>query len=190
MTDGNAKKFHGSGKTLTLESLYGTAFMKELQSVKAPVSAQKIFIWSSMIMPDLEVTNVELLSLSSNKVEQSVLGKESLPFLHEPYEMVKPELKTMGPGAMSHHDCPTRHEFSANIINAGVPEFDHHRILQQMHLPGDLPPHMPLGFAGGGSMLLHPGNNPAGYARELDCMQSVGKTASYRQFRNTHPTKE
>ncbi|GAB4844524.1 hypothetical protein Ancab_037903 [Ancistrocladus abbreviatus] len=346
VSDGNAERFNSSGKTLTLETLFGTVFMKELQSVDAPVSAQRNLVgpartdaletyglqfpnsddslypsavdgivskrmshdssilasnggkqidlakvegyWSgfdecrtevelsrlptkvdpksgdfdgpievqlpeedslitvsdpvnaqsSIVMPDFYAPEMESPSSSSKrpvniaeklaalgaamKDERSVVGgKERPPFLHGPYDTVKseityqilqgqsssaqfhpqqlnhgrasfhpvefhpvhidPQIRFMAPEAMIHHEAPNHHQFPANTIlppfqnpSAGLPKFDyplHHPMLQQMHMSGNLAPHVPRGFPGGPPMPIHPTNNPAGYAQEQSPMQ-------------------
>ncbi|KAL2892126.1 Hepatocyte growth factor-regulated tyrosine kinase substrate [Bienertia sinuspersici] len=93
-----------------------------------------------------------------------------------------PRLNFMPPEAVMHRDAPN-HQFPANMghpsfphPSAGLPGFDHpipSPILQQMHMAGDLPPHLARGFPGGAPMPPHPShNNPVGYIQEPNPLQN------------------
>ncbi|XWS35825.1 hypothetical protein CRYUN_Cryun20dG0029200 [Craigia yunnanensis] len=64
----NAENAPSSGKSLTLEALFGSAFMKELQSVGAPASVQK---------GSIESARVDVLE--SNRLPLHVTGDSLLP---------------------------------------------------------------------------------------------------------------
>ncbi|KAK8711305.1 hypothetical protein V6N13_146589 [Hibiscus sabdariffa] len=66
--DTNSENASGSGKSLTLEALFGNAFMKELQSVRAPASVQR---------GSIEPGRVDLFE--SNRLPLNVLDGSLLP---------------------------------------------------------------------------------------------------------------
>ncbi|OIT08047.1 PREDICTED: uncharacterized protein LOC109226469 isoform X1 [Nicotiana attenuata] len=62
---------HASGNTLTLESLFGTAFMTELQSAQAPVSVQRISVGSGL--HDSQETQKSSLPSSDDTLSSSII---------------------------------------------------------------------------------------------------------------------
>ncbi|KAL0379477.1 UNVERIFIED_CONTAM: hypothetical protein Sangu_0012000 [Sesamum angustifolium] len=65
----NSKVVPNLGKTLTLETLFGTAFMQELQSVQAPVSVQKGSIGTAQV--DVTESHGLPLPITDNDIASS-----------------------------------------------------------------------------------------------------------------------
>ncbi|KAI3818553.1 hypothetical protein L1987_12363 [Smallanthus sonchifolius] len=73
--DGSNQEGATSGQNLSLEALFGTAFMKELQSAQAPVSAQRAPSGSAYIEPhELPVSNVDGMGPTMTNYESNPLS--------------------------------------------------------------------------------------------------------------------
>ncbi|XVE77198.1 hypothetical protein DITRI_Ditri13aG0042200 [Diplodiscus trichospermus] len=78
--EANAENASSSGKSLTLEALFGSAFMKELQSVGAPPSVQKGSIESARV-DVLESNSLPLLVTDDSLLPSTVhIGSERTTF--------------------------------------------------------------------------------------------------------------
>ncbi|WRX07622.1 hypothetical protein QQP08_000109 [Theobroma cacao] len=80
LIEANAENASSSGKTLTLEALFGSAFMKELQSVGAPASVQRGSIESARV--DVLESSRPLLHVADDSLLPSTvhIGSNILPF--------------------------------------------------------------------------------------------------------------
>ncbi|XP_059651341.1 uncharacterized protein LOC132298967 [Cornus florida] len=83
----NSENIHNSGKTLTLETLFGTAFMKELQSAEAPVSVQRGSAGSARI----DVLNDGLFPSSVGDIGHNRAGYESNVLASDHRQKTKPD---------------------------------------------------------------------------------------------------
>lgn len=73
----NGKIVPNLGNTLTLEALFGTAFMQELQSVEAPVSVQRGSSGSSQV--DATESHGLPFLVSDNDISSPTVGKSGTP---------------------------------------------------------------------------------------------------------------
>ncbi|CBI40398.3 unnamed protein product, partial [Vitis vinifera] len=192
-TEENAEKIHSSGTSLTLETLFGSAFMKELQSVEAPIGVSKLGGFDG----EAEIRLPEEDSLISVMDHQNLHAQPSSPQLHHPQmnhgrplfhpldshtAQINSQMKFMAPENIIHHDPPPNHQFPANMFrppfhhpSTGLTGFDHpahHPMLQQMHMPGNFPPPHPLrGFPRGAPLPLRPNNQATNFVQEVNPLQ-------------------
>ncbi|GMH00482.1 hypothetical protein Nepgr_002321 [Nepenthes gracilis] len=134
-----------------------------------------------MVNPEFPYQNLQVQSSAQFHPRQTDHGRPLFHPLKSHPAHIDPQLKYIAPEAMIQHDAPTNHQFPANTIhtpyqhpNDVLPEFDHpvhHVMLQQLHMPGNLPSPVPKVFPGGAPMPLHRSNNPAGYVQEQNPMQ-------------------
>ncbi|KAJ0250043.1 Uncharacterized protein HA466_0142540 [Hirschfeldia incana] len=159
------------GKSLTLENLFGSSFMNELQSIGEPVSGRGMVTDA----PGVPLSDRSMGELSQrNQIRPDGLpgGLQGLPgdgnFLGVVHPLdarhthVKPQLDFMGQGSIiaQHQDPPPNHRFPPNMIHhrppfqhsttSGLPEFD--RLPpHMMHMQDNLQrQHLMQGFPGGG----------------------------------------
>ncbi|KAJ4905568.1 hypothetical protein Rs2_09226 [Raphanus sativus] len=199
------------GKSLTLENLFGSAFMNELQSIGEPVSARAM-VTDAPGIPLRSDRSMDELS-QRNQIRPDCLprGLQGLPGdgnflgvfhpLDARHAHVKPQLDFMGQGSIiaQHQDPPPNHRFPPNMIHqrppfqhsttSGFPEFDRlpPHMMQKMHMQDNLQHHH-LMFPGGGPPQHHSpnvNNQMQGLIPELNTSQ--GFPFAHRQPNNGMP---
>ncbi|WCJ22714.1 hypothetical protein M5689_004791 [Euphorbia peplus] len=129
--------------------------------------------------PDVQYHNIHGQS-SSPQLHPSHLNHGG-PRFHPLDTHPNAQMKFMAPENNTIHHEPPNHQFPAHLLRppfhhpstglTGLDPNSHNQMLQQMHIPGNFPPHLLRGFPRGVPLSPHPNNQATSYMQEPNMMQ-------------------
>ncbi|XP_039000073.1 uncharacterized protein LOC120125786 isoform X2 [Hibiscus syriacus] len=141
--------------------------------------------------PDSPFRNQIIHASSQNLHPQLNHGGPLFHSLDSHPSNISSQMKFMAPEGIIHHDAPLNHQFPATMFrpvhhhSSELPGFDppiHHPMLQQMQMPGNLPPlNLQRVFPGVAQLPPHSNNEMTGILQELNPMLGFPLGHGHRQ---------